>query len=487
MKFICILGLLLFTQISIGQHKKLKRLDKKINELIDQYEAIGLAVAIVKDGSVIYSKGFGYRDLEAKLPVNENTVFHIASMSKSFTGALLGVLESRGQLSLDDKPAMYVPNFRFYNEKMDNLITIGDLLSHRSGIGDQGSSIVMFPERDKLKTVQRLKYLKPQGEIKNSWIYSNIGYTLAGTVAEQVTQKEWDENIKDEFFTPLGMNSSFTTVEEMVKANNFSKGYAQYQGEVLSVPFEDYYSWAPAGAIKSSVNDLSRWMLAWLNNGVYDGKQVIPEKYIKEASRLQNMKIDAYEKDHFLWGEGYGWRLRAWYGKYRLRHGGNTIGFSTSMELFPFENIGIVVLTNQKNSLLPYAVSDYISRKLMDLPDFDFPIHVGDIYKPTIGDSLLNQDKPPLNSIEEFVGDYYAEGYGNIKVVLENEKLYAILPKYKFQLAHLNYNYFYLKGTEGFSGEFNPEFSVEFINNWDGSIMQLKMYSQKTPIEFLKK
>ncbi|SNZ00356.1 serine hydrolase [Flagellimonas pacifica] len=486
MKVISALTLLLSAQLCLGQQipKELKKTDAVISNLIKKYRAAGLSVAVVKDNKVIYSKGFGYRDLEDKLPANDSTVFHIASMTKAFTGTLLGVLESEGQLSLHDKPALHVPNFQFYNEKMDNLITIGDLLSHRSGIGNQGSSIVMFPEKDKLKTVQRLRYLKPEGEIKDSWIYSNLGYTLAGTIAEQITNKSWDINIKERILNPLHMNSSYTTTEEMEKTNNFSKGYAMHNGKIENVPFEDYYSYTPAGALKSSVKDLSNWMLAWLNNGVFNKNQVIPKKYVREATTLKNMKNDIYEKDAFLWGEGYGWRLRAWHGHYRVRHGGNTNGFSTLMDLYPFENIGIVVLTNQKSSLLPYAISDYISRKLMELPDFEFPVVVHDMYKAKTKAETLNKEKMPSHSIEEFVGTYQANGFGTIKIIKENKTLFAVLPTFKFQLAHLNYNRFYLKGTEEFTGDFNPEFTIEFTNNHKGVISQLKLYSQKEPIEF---
>lgn len=487
MKFIYTLALLLFVQLTFSQPtNKLDSLDQKIEDLMAQYEAVGLAVAVVKNDSIIYSKGFGYRDLAAQLPANENTVFQIASMSKAFTAALLGVLASKNQLSLKDKPALYIPDFQFYNEKMDNLITIGDLLSHRSGIGNHGASIVLFPEKDKLKTVQRLKHLAPQGEIKNSWLYSNIGYTLAGTIAEQITHKSWDENIKTTFFTPLEMYNSFTTTEDMIQSDNFSKGYARYKGETLTVPYQNYYSFTPAGAIKSSVKDLSNWMIAWLNNGVFEEKQVIPQTHIRAASRLQNMKNDDYEQEAYLWGEGYGWRLRAWHGKYRMRHGGNTLGFSSTMDLFPFEGIGIVVLCNQKNSLLPYAISDYISRKLMDVPAFDFPFNVSDIYRSTTEALVLNKDKMPTHALASFAGSYYAAGYGEIKVVSEKDNLWAILPTYKFQLAHLNHNFFYLKGTEDFTGQFNPGFDIEFVSNWEGKITALKMHAQKEPIVFSK-
>jgi CubicO group peptidase (beta-lactamase class C family) len=490
LKIICVVvfSLVLCIQQSLGQQttQKLQDFDDKIIQLMEDYKAVGLSVAVVKDNEVVYSKGFGYRDLENKLLADENTAFHIASMTKAFTAGLLGFLESTQQLSLSDKPALYIPHFQFYNEKMNNLISIGDLLSHRSGIGNHGTSIVMFPENDKLKTVQRLKYLKPQGEIKNSYLYSNIGYTIAGTIVEQVTQNSWEDNIKEAFFEPLNMQSSYTTLDGMLKSNNYAKGYAMFEDEILNVPFENYYSYAPAGAIKSSAKDLSHWMMAWLNHGVFEGYQVLPKEYVRKATQLQNLKNEVYEKDAFLYGDGYGWRLRAWNGIYRVRHGGNTMGFSSVMDLYPFEGIGVVVLTNQKSSLLPYAISDYISRKLMNLPEFDFPVKVDDIYRSKTEDLELNNAKKPINALKEFVGKYDAEGYGEIDVVFEQNKLFAIFPTYRFQLAHLNFNSFYLKGTEDFAGEFNPEFTVEFCNDLNGEISNLKLYSQKEPIVFKK-
>lgn len=488
-KIIYILVLVFHVQLIFSQEipKELNGLDKKIEYLIKEHNAVGLAVAIVKDDKVIYSKGFGYRNLDEKLPVNENTIFHIASMTKAFTGSLLGILEGEDKLSLKDKPADHIPIFQFYNDKMNNLITIEDLLSHKSGIGSHGSSVTMFPEDNKLKTVQRLKYLKPQAEIKNSWVYSNIGYTLAGTIAEQVTGNSWENNVKEKLFFPLDMKHTFTSIEAMKQTNNFSFGYARYKGTTEQTAFQNYYSISPAGAIKSSVNDLSNWIRVWLNKGILNDKQVIPENYIKAASRLQNIKHNPkYEEGSFLWGEGFGWRLRAWEGHYRMRHGGNTNGFSTAMDLFPIDNIGIVVLTNQKNSYLPYAVSDYISRKLFDLPEIEFPIIVNDTFKPDLEDKPLNKEKLPTHSLQAFTGIYHANGYGKVEVVLEKEKLYALLPNFKFKLEHLNYNTFYFKPLKGFKEDFDPGYPVKFIDDTYGEITKFEYHAQNEPIIFSK-
>mgnify|MGYP003669350298 FL=1 len=340
-KSIVLLFQILLINLVCGQQNenRLNGIDKEIETLMKSYKAVGLSVAVVKNDRIIYSKGFGFRNLEKNLPVTDRTIFHIASMTKAFTGSLFGILESENQLSLKDKPVLYIPNLQFYNEKMNNLVTIEDLLSHKSGLGNHDSSIVLFPELDKLKTVKRLEYLKPQAEIKNSWAYSNLGYTLAGTVVEQITGKSWDVNIQERIFDPLQMNTSCTTIESMIKSKNYALGYAMYDGKIENVPFENYYSYTPAGAIKSSAVDLSSWMRVWLNKGDFKGSQVIPQNYIEKATTLQNIRSDVYEKDSFLYGEGFGWRLRSWFGHYRIRHGGITNGFSTVLDMFPHENI----------------------------------------------------------------------------------------------------------------------------------------------------
>lgn len=482
--------LLLLTLTTFGQQPTLdpKGLDTYINEMLQRYDAPGLAVAVIRNDTVIYSKGFGYRNLEQQLPVTQETVFHIASMSKAFTATLLGILEGEDRLSLKNRPALYVPNFEFHTEKMNNLITVEDLLSHKSGLGNHGLSIVLFPEADKLKTVQRLRHLKPQDEIKNSWNYSNIGYTLAGTLVEQVTGTTWDAYLQKKLFSPLRMKASFTTVDAMKAYGNYAQGYGRHQSQTVPRPYENYYSYTPAGAIKSSVQDLTHWMRVWLNKGVFEGTPVIPEDYVRRATSLQNTKYhEVYEPDSFLQGEGFGWRLRAWSGKYRVRHGGNTNGFSTVMDLFPFEKIGIVVLANQQSSILPYVISDHISRKLYGLPSIDYPIQVGDVYKAEVADVPMNKKQPPTHALAEFVGTYNAKGYGKIQVIEKAGKLRAKLPTYTFRLAHLHYNTFYLQGNPDFDESFNPEFTVKFVDDIEGMPSALHIVgAQKEDVVFHK-
>ena len=486
---VLVFSLVLCVQHSFGQQtsEKLQGIGEEITQLMKDYKAVGVSVAVVKDDEIIYSKGFGYRDLENKLLLTSKTVFPIGSVTKAFTGALLGVLEDEHKVDLKASPLDYIPYFEFYNDEMNNRITIEDILSHKSGIGNTGTPDVFFATENKLEAVRRLKYLKPEATIGDSFDYSNMGYTIAGTIAEKVTQTSWGDNVKKSFFTPLGMQNSYTSLSEMMENDDYSLPYGLYEGTTKRVHYEKFLSLSPAGAIKSNVRDMSKWMMTWLNKGRFGDKQIIPSDYVVSATRLQNINNDNYEEDAFLFGYGFGWRLRSSYGHFRVEHGGNTYGFSSDLAMYPHDNVGIVVLTNQDNSQLPYIIVDLIARRLFDIEPIEkYPVVVQEIYRPDTKDQPLNQDKLPSHPLKAFCGTYKAEGIGAIEFTYDGENLFAKFPKFLFKLEHLNFNAFYLEATSEFTEVFNPEFPLEFFNGLDGNISHLKLYSQKEPVVFKK-
>lgn len=484
--------LFIITKLTFGQENenRLNGIDQEIETLLNSYKAVGLSISVVKNNEIVYSKGFGYRDLEKKLPVTENTIFPIASSSKAFTGSLLGLLDFEGKISLKDKPSLYIPKLEFYNAEMDNLITIEDLLSHKSGLGEINGTLVLFPENSTLNVIQKLKYIKPEGKPKDSWIYSNMGYTIAGTIVEEVTGKSWEENLKDKIFNPLNMVNSYTDLDSMKKNNNFSYGYGLSNGETQKVLYEKYYNYKPAGGIRSSAKDLGNWMIAWLNEGKFKEKQVLPKDFVINATTIHNIRPNKNEESAFLFGDGFGWRMESQGGNYKVYHGGNTSGFSSLVLTYPFEKLGITVLTNQTNSILPYIIGDIIKNRMLDLPKTDlenYPVIVNDIYIPSEIKQELNSKKKPTHNLLSFIGKYENKGYGTIEIELKDGNLYAIYPSYKFFLEHLHFNVFVMKPLENISDLFNPEFAINFRTNNSGEISSLSINLQSEPVEFIRK
>jgi hypothetical protein len=230
-------------------------------------------------------------------------------------------------------------------------------------------------------------------------------------------------------------------------------------------------------------------MIAWLNEGKLDKKQVLPKDFVTNATTMHNIRPNKNDESVFLYGDGFGWRMESQSGDYKVYHGGNTSGFSTLVLTYPFKKLGITVLTNQTNSTLPYIIGDIIKNRLLELPRVDianYPVRVEDIYIPTKINKELNLEKKPTHNLSSFIGNYENKGYGTIEVELKDGNLYAIYPTYKFFLEHLHHNIFVMKPLKDVSDLFNPEFAINFKTNNSGEISSFMIKLQSNPVEFTK-
>ena len=265
---------------------RLKGLDGELEKVLKSLDETGFAVAIVEKNKVLYSKGFGYRDYENKIPVDANTLFAIGSCTKAFTSSILGLLNKEGKLDFEDSPIDYVKELRFYNAQMNDMITIRDLMSHRTGIPRHDFSWYFFPTFSKDSLIARIQYHEPFTSVRNKYYYNNFMFLLQGVIGERITGNLWEDNIRSMFFDPLGMMRSNLSIAEMKEAENAAIGYLEEHKET------DYYKIAgmrPAGSINSSVNEMSKWLITWINGGKYGDKEILPASYVREAISSQNV------------------------------------------------------------------------------------------------------------------------------------------------------------------------------------------------------
>ncbi len=495
LKLLFFVFFVLLTGFSIAQKKenRLSGIEEEIQNLLKVYKAVGLSVAVVENNQIIYSKGFGYRDLENKLPVTVNTIFPIGSITKSFTASLLGILETQNKVSIKQKPSFYIPKLQFYNEKMDNQITIGDLLCHRSGIGNADGTYVLFPTDKREDLMERLKYIKPNGAINDSWIYSNLGYIIAGTIVEKVSNQSWENNIQEKIFNPLHMNLSGTNNDAMFETNNFSFGYGLSQGKATKVLFEQLKNENPVGGINSTSNNLANYMMTWLNNGTFEQKEILSKQFVQEATSMKvidnGFPPEETDPGVYTFGYGYGWKVNSLKGHYKVHHGGNISGFSSQMVLFPTDKVGIVILTNQNSSILPYIVCDIITNRMLGLPQTKwdkYPVKVTEINQFSRDIKGINNDKKPTHQLIDYCGKYHIPGYGTIEIVKQDDKLAVIYPRDTFQLEHQYYDIFVMKPSKEISQYMNPEFYLYFTLDYEGNISAVKINLQDDPVEFIK-
>lgn len=506
-KFILVLLTIVLTFPLFAQtDDRLEGIENDFNQILEATKAAGFAVAIVEGDQVIYAKGFGFRDYENKIPADANTLFAIGSASKAFTASILGQLRQEQKLSFDDSPIKYVPELKFNNDNMNNTIIIKDLMSHRTGLPRHDYSWYLFPNFDKDSLVSRIQYQEPFTGIRQQWYYNNFMFLVQGVIAERITGKSWEANIKERFFTPLGMTRSNTSIDDMKKSTNAAFGYQLQKDSIVKKM--DYYHIAgmsPAGSINSSVTDMSKWLITWINKGKYGDKEIIPENYVNEAMSSQMVVgpglPNEENPDIFLSNYGYGWFLGSYKAHYRVEHGGNIDGFSASAAFYPSDSLGIVVLSNQNGSSVPAMVRNTVADRMLKTGRTDWTQWylknkekdekaVQEAKSKSISSRVPNTK--PSHILQEYTGTYSNPGYGTFTITQSNDSLFANFKRVQFYLRHEHYDvfdFFEVKETEIDTSETGPS-RFNFNTNNAGEIASVNLNIEPTldhPIDFKHK
>ncbi len=501
MKKLLTLFLLSATMVVTAQtDKRLKGVEKELNAILKETNAAGFAVAVVVKDRIVYAKGFGYRDVEKKLPVDENTLFAIGSCSKAFTSSILGQLEEEGKLKLTDNPRKYVPDLEFYNNDINNQVTIQDLMSHRTGVPRHDYSWYLFPTTDREALLHRIQFHEPFTGFREQWYYNNFMFLAQGVIAERITGKSWEDNIRERFFKPLEMSRSNLNIEELEGQTNVAVGYAIVGDTALEK--QDYYrigGMAPAGSINSSVNEMGNWLITWINGGKFKGNQILPESYVRDAMSSHMVIEAALPSTEFpdihMANYGYGWMLSSYQGHYEVEHGGAIDGFRASTAFYPTDSIGIVVLTNQGGAPVTSLVRKTIAERMLQIERTDWvkehkerKAEQANAEQP---EKVEEADVKPKSAhlITDFIGVYNHPGYGDFTVSIENDSLYAVFPIMKMYLRNRHYDVFEMFDVKNGKVNMEEETSVffNFITNDGGEISGVDLKLEPAidhPIEF---
>lgn len=461
-------------------------LDLELNKLLETWHAAGFAVAVVEKDKIVYSKGFGYRDYENKTPVTPNTNFAIGSSSKAFTSGLLGILKEEGKLTFEDSPIKHVPELRFKNAEMNELITIRDIMTHRTGLPRHDISWYLFPSNSRDSLMQRIVYQEPFAKVRERWYYNNFMFLTQGVIAERITGKSWEENIDQHFFQPLEMKTSTTVIDGLKNGKEASFGYQVKNDSVIKkMDYYDIAAMGPAGSINSNVTEISNWVMTWINGGKFKGKQILPESYIKEAMSSQMVISggipDKEFPDQHISNYGYGWFTSSYKGHYRVEHGGNIDGFSANVSFFPTDSIGIIVLANQNGSVIPSLARNIISDRVLKVTKTDWSKTYkerSDKAKAAEKEALATKTSSqktgtkPSHLLVEYTGDYSNPGYGTLEIIFKNDSLFAKAGKNNMWLKHHHYDIFspypVVEGKVDTVGGFGLQFN--FRTNDSGEI-----------------
>lgn len=469
----------------------IEQLDKKLSQMVDEWETPGMAVAIFKGDSVILSKGYGYKNINTKEKVDKNTIFPVASITKTFTASAIGTLVDEGKLKLDDKVRDYLPWFELYSPYVSENMTIRDLLCHRSGLetfsGDLLWNASTFTTEE---VVRKAKYLEPKYGFREHYGYSNIMFIAAGEVIEAVTGMEYPEYIQKTFLDPLGMKRTLTSVSMFENTDNVVTAHINKNDEIITVPFLNWDNIGAAGILNSSVQDMTQWMRLHLNNGSLDGEEYLSSDFSHEMWQAHTPQtISSFSKQiwpskHFE-AYGLGWGTFDYHGRKIVGHGGGYDGILSYFGLVPEEDLGFVILTNS-GSMLYYTTRFVIldaflnSGKEKDwnsfLQNFDQRRKQKEIDEEKELLAKKDASLPPSRELKAYTGTYSGEMYGDAEVSLTKEgKLHIQLvpsPKYYSTLEHLRYNTFIIRLEEF------PRFpagTVQFVLDKFGEPTELKI------------
>ncbi|OGU78136.1 MAG: hypothetical protein A2499_17545 [Stygiobacter sp. RIFOXYC12_FULL_38_8] len=485
----------LFVNLSFAQQEKLQKIDSYINSAMKDWKMPGFAVAIVKNDSVVFAKGYGVRDVRTNEPVDENTLFMIASCTKAFTTASLATLVDRGKIKWDDKVINYLPSFQMYDPWITKEITIRDLVTHRSGLETFSGDILWLGSTyDAKEVIRRARFLKPTSSFRSKYGYQNIMFSVAGSIIPVVTDTSWSDYIKAHIFSQLGMNRSVTSIKEMKDASNFAFPHKTVKGNV--VPYNDFWSIetvAPAGAINSCVADMSKWIRLQLKNGKFSNKQIFSERQSNEMWSNQTAIGNA--------NYGLGWFIRYWNGKKMLNHGGGMPGMISDVSILPEENFGLVILSNAESGMVT-AIRNYIMETFINKEPKDWNKTMLENWQKR-EDGFAKEDKrredvrvkdtKPSLPLEKYCGIYEDAMYGKAEISLKDGKLFMQFlptPFFRGELKHYHYDTFYIdweddfltRGWSKFEMNFNAEikkFTIEVPNSPDFIFTELSFEKVK--------
>ncbi len=465
-----------FSVPSFGQTITSSQIDSLVERTLKTFDVPGIAVAIVKDGKVIHSKGYGVRSLRTMQKVDENTLFGIASNSKAFTSAALAMLVDEKKITWDDKVIDHIPEFRMYDPYVTDAFTIRDLLTHRSGLGLGAGDLMFFPEGSDFQMkdiIYNLRFLKQESGFRTKFDYDNNLYIVAGEVVKRVSGMSWEDFIEKRILQPLSMNATRASFNRLKDTSNVIDAHVPVNGKVQVVGREWSDVANAAGGIYSNIADLSKWAIMQMNDGIYgDGKKLFSAEVHDDMWSPQTIlpvRGPSPYNTHFA-SYGLGWFLSDVKGYKQVTHTGGLQGIVTQVTLIPELKLGIIVLTNQQAGAAFTAITNTIKDSYFGMPYVDRvkQYHDNVVANEANAKKITDQVWKDIEAVQKsvtkmevsnFIGTYNDKWLGDITISVKNGKLW-----------------FDSKRSPQLTGELLPYKGNTFIAKWNNRAMDADAY-----------
>jgi CubicO group peptidase (beta-lactamase class C family) len=449
--------------VAFNPNTDLQRLDAWYEQVLRDWQLPGMAIGIIKDGELIFSKGYGELEVGKAGTPDANTNFAIASNSKAFTAALIAMLVQDDILDWNDKVKDHLPYFELYDPWVSSQVTVRDLLCHRVGLGTFSGDVIWYlSELTAEEIIRRVRYLPQAFDFRAGYGYSNLMYVAAGEVIRQVTGKTWEENIRERILEPLGMQRTIVRIQDLESTGNYASPHARIDGKNVPIDWVDWEQVAATGGLISSVNDVAKWMIFNMNHGIIGNDTLLTRQsfnmlWTPHVSYTVDHTRENDFNRHFN-GYGLGWGLSDYYGRLSVGHTGGYDGMISEVRMLPKEGLGVVVLTNGVMSPIG-AVTNYTLETLLGLEPRDWSAEMlpralsrqqEDPRITAIKNARVRGTQPTL-PIREYAGTYHADIYGNIIVRQDGNNLrveFEHSPKLTASLHHWHHDVWEIRWDE---------------------------------------
>ncbi len=440
-----------------------EEMDAYYEKMVREWDLPSASIGIVKDGKLVFTGNYGYRDIENKEKPDSNTLYAIASNSKAFTSTIIGMLVEEGKLDWNDPVRKYIPDFKLYDAWVSEHTTIRDILSHRVGLGTfSGDNIWYKTTFSAEEMIRRIQYVPQAYEFRAGYGYSNLMYITAGEIIYKITGKTWAENVKERILTPLGMDRTISSVKQLKSTANFAEPYARRDEANYKIPWVNWDAVAATGGLISSVNDLSKWMIFNMGNGIV-GEDTLVSKTTRNMvwTPHNSHTIDhtkPYSHGRHFSAYGLGWGLSDYHGRLKVSHTGGYDGMISALTLVPEEKLGIIVLTNGVKSPIT-AATYYALEKVLGLESKDWSSsELKRVTQNLEKDNRIAERKAkrventePTVPIENVLGDYESKLIGDITIEQKKDKILLVFknaPLLNAELIHWHYDTWQIKWLE---------------------------------------
>ena len=426
-------------------------IDDLMKDALHAWKVPGAALGIVQDGKVVYLKGFGVRELGKKDPVSPDTVFPIASCTKSFTSLAMAILVDDGKMDWDDPVRKHVEFFHLSDPLADSQVTLRDLVTHRTGVA--GHHLLWYRApwnlEERIRKVGKLELSK---SFRSAFQYQSILFGTAGYAVGKAAKTTWENFVKKRILVPLEMKDTTMTTEPAKAQEHASPHMKNKQGKVEVIPWYEITEPDPAGSINSSARDLLKFLRFHLG----DGKPLVSEANLEETHAPQIVVprkgfAQIMNPDTFQLSYAMGWVVQDYRGRHMLLHGGAIDGFRAHFTLIPQAKLGIVLLNNLNNTQMNIAVSNSLVDLILDLPGKDWNRYYLKIEAeeerlqkagPVVFRKMQHKGTKPSRPLEAYTGIYEDPAYGQAKITLEKGSLVWSWSTFKLPLEHFHYDTF---------------------------------------------